>query len=257
MKKIIFTLMISILSGTLLFAQGTSGEEAKYEYRYLIDMPTTGILEKGIVGVTNDVLPNGVVVSRLEVGVFDGVSFGISYGGSNIIGSGSVDWYKYPGVNLRIRILTETLSFPNLTLGFDSQGKGEYFDDDDRFAVKSPGFFGSLSKNFKLLGYLSLHGTLNYSLESDDGDNFPNVMIGAEKTIGKQISAIIEYDFAFNDDKNEKYGKGNGYLNLGFRWSVGEGFTVGLDLRDMLNNKKWSPGSADRAIRLEYIRSIQ
>jgi len=255
MKKLILFFNFILLFSTALFAQGTAGSSAKFEYRYLIDMPTAGILKKGFVGVTSDVLPEGVLIERLEVGVFDNISFGISYGGADIIGAGTPRWYKYPGVNIRYRAISESLVFPSLTFGFDSQGKGVYFDSTSRYAIKSPGFFGAVSKNFSFLGYLSLHGTVNYSLESKDGENFMDLSVGAEKTIGANVSLIGEYDFAFNDN-SDKYGAGNGYLNVGIRWSVGEGFTIGFDLRDLLDNKKWSPSTADRALRIEYIKSI-
>lgn len=254
MKKVLIAVIFLVACN--LFAQGTAGEDAKFEYRYLIDMPSSGILEKGYVNVSSDILPNGVLISRLEVGAFDGVSFGISYGGENLIGSGSPKWYKLPGVNLRFRLMDEALNMPALSIGFDSQGKGVYFDSSNRFEIKSPGFFASASKNFEFFGYLSLHGCVNYSLESKDGDNFLNMMVGFEKTIGKKVSFNMEYNFAFNDNAAKKFGKGNGYLNLGVRWSVGEGLTLGLDLRDLLNNKKWSPGAADRAIKMEFIKSI-
>ena len=255
MKKLILFFNFILLFSTSLFAQGSAGSNAKFEYRYLIDMPTAGILKKGFVGVTSDVLPEGVLIERLEVGVFDNISFGISYGGADIIGAGTPRWYKYPGVNIRYRAISESLVFPSLTFGFDSQGKGVYFDSTSRYAIKSPGFFGAVSKNFSFLGYLSLHGTVNYSLESKDGENFMDLSVGAEKTIGANVSLIGEYDFAFNDN-SDKYGAGNGYLNVGIRWSVGEGFTIGFDLRDLLDNKKWSPSTADRALRIEYIKSI-
>jgi hypothetical protein len=255
--KRIFLAIIILLSVTLqINAQGTAGTGAKFQYRFLIDMPTPGVLEKGYVGVTTDILPGGVLIPKIEVGVFDNVSFGISYGGSNIIGAGTPKWYKLPGVNFRIKLYEETLNSPSLTLGFDSQGKGEYFDSTSRFANKSPGFFAAVNKNFAFLGYLGLNATANYSIESKDGDNFLNLMVGAEKTISEKVSFIIEYDFALNDNAAKNYGDGNGYLNMGVRWSMGDGFTLGFDLRDMLNNKKWSPSTADRALKIEYIRSI-
>ena len=75
--------------------------------------------------------------------------------------------------------MDETILTPSITLGFDTQGKGEYFNDQKRFAIKAPGIFAAASKNFALLGYLSLHGTINYSpLENKDGDNFVNFMFG-------------------------------------------------------------------------------
>ena len=256
MKKIFVTITLLLISLININAQGTAGTGAKFQYRYLIDMPTPGVLEKGYVGVTTDILPAGVVIPKIEVGVFDNVSFGISYGGANIIGAGSPKWYNLPGVNIRARLYEETLNLPSLTVGFDSQGKGEYFDSTSRFANKSPGFFASVNKNFAFMGYLGLNATVNYSIESKDGDNFLNLQIGAEKTISERISIIAEYDFALNDNSTRFYGSGNGYLNMGIRWSMGDGFTLGFDLRDLLNNKKWSPSTADRALKIEYIKSI-
>jgi len=249
----IFVLFI-ILSG-VSFAQGTSGESAKYEYRYLVDMPTAGLLEKGFVGVLTDILPSGVMIAYMEVGVFQNLSFGISYGGSNLIGRGNIDWYKLPGINIRVRILNETSTIPALTGGFDSQGKGEYFKDESRYSIKSPGFFVAASKNFELLGFLAFHATANYSLENKDGDNFVNLSGGVEKTLGSNVSLIVEYNFALNDN-NGNFGGGNGYLNTGLRWSVGNGFTLEFDLRDLLQNGKANPNSADRGLRIEYIQPI-
>jgi hypothetical protein len=253
MKKVISLCLLFISTS---FCQGTAGESAKYEYRTLIDMPTAGILEKGFVGATSEVLPQGVFIAKLEVGAFDNISFGISYGGANIIGAGSPGWYKYPGVNIRFRLFNESVNLPALTFGFDSQGKGVYFDSSSRYAIKSPGFFGAVSKNFSFLGFFSLHGTLNYSLESKDGDNFVNLTTGFEKTVGPNLSVIGEYDFALNDNNSKYFGDGNGYLNMGIRWVMGDGLTLGFDLRDLLNNKKWSPSTADRSIKIEYIKNI-
>ncbi|HEY7750699.1 MAG TPA: hypothetical protein VH917_00285 [Ignavibacteriaceae bacterium] len=237
------------------FAQGTAGDKAKYEYRYLIDMPTAGILNKGFVGVNTELLAGGVMILSLEAGIFENVSIGISYGGSNLIGSGDVDWYNLPGVQLRARLLNETVLIPAITLGFDSQGKGAYDDSLNRYQIKSPGFFGAVSKNFEFLGYFSLHGTVNYSLEQDDGENFINLKFGAEKTLGSSFSIIAEYDMSLNDNSGD-YGGNKGYLNMGIRWAIGAGFTFGFDLRDLLSNKSWSTNSADRSIKIEYLQSI-
>ena len=60
-----FLLCINIV----VFAQGTSGSNAKFESRSLIDLPTAGILEKGFVGISMDFMPAGVLVSKIEVGL--------------------------------------------------------------------------------------------------------------------------------------------------------------------------------------------
>lgn len=257
MKKslILFSLLYLLVAKNIL-SQGTSGTDAKFEYRSLIDVQTAGILEKGYAGVTLDVMPLGVVISKIEVGVYNNFSFGISYGGSNIIGQGKIDWYKLPAVNIRLRIVNETESYPAITLGFDSQGKGTYDRNLERYQIKSPGFFAAASKNFEFFGYLSLHGVVNYSLEREDNDKDLNLAFGFEKTLGNKISIVGEYDFAVNDNTGRALGEGNGYLNLGLRWSVEDGFTLGINLRDLLDNKKFTSSKADRGIFVEYVKSI-
>ncbi len=256
MKRIPFGFFVLLLITNLVFSQGTSGTSAKYEYRYLIDLPSAGILSRGFSAVSMDVMPFGVVVSKIEVGVFDGISFGISYGGSNVIGTGKIDWYKLPAINIRARIIDEAEMLPAFTVGFDSQGKGFYDEDSKRYEIKSPGFFVAAAKNFELLGYLSVHGVINYSLEREDDDKDLNLGIGFEKTIGSKVSFIGEYNMAFNDNSAPSFGNGNGYLNLGFRWSVSDGFTLGLNFRDMLENKKLNSNKADRGIFVEYVKAL-
>jgi hypothetical protein len=256
MKNIIYRIAIVLFCSTILCAQGTSGTSAKYEYRNLIDLPTAGILNRGFSAVSLDVMPYGVVVAKMEVGIFDGVSFGISYGGGNIIGTGKVEWYKLPAINIRARVIDEVEMLPAFTAGFDSQGKGFFDEDLNRYEIKSPGFFVAAAKNFEFLGYFSVHGVINYSLEREDEDKDLNLGLGFEKTIGARVSFIGEYNVAFNDNTGPSLGKGNGYLNLGLRWTVGDGFTVGLNLRDMLENKKLNSNKADRGIFVEYVKAL-
>lgn len=256
MKKFYTIIIVFLVSFSFTAAQGTAGGNAKYEYRNIIDLPSAGVLEKGYVGITTDILPEGVLISKIEVGVFENFSFGISYGGSKIIGRGNPEWYELPGINVRLRLLNENEQFPALSLGFDSQGKGKYFDGIERYEIKSPGFYAAMAKNYQFLGYLSFHGILNYSLEREDGDKDLNFGVGIEKTIGPRVSLVAEYDFAINDNHGNAIGEGNGYLNMGLRWSAGDGFTIGMDFRNLLNNKKFNTYKADRAIFVEYIKSI-
>jgi hypothetical protein len=255
MQKFIINIFLLFLVSSSAYSQGSAGDKARFEYRYLIDMPTAGILEKGVVGVTSEILPGGVLIAVIEAGVFENVSIGISYGGSNIIGTGDVNWYKWPGVTIRARLINETVFVPAIAIGFDAQGKGNYDEDLNRYDIKSPGFFAAVSKNFDFLGYMGLHAAVNYSLEGNDGDNFINARAGIEKTLGSSFSLLVEYDFAFNDDKSN-YGSGKGYLNAGLRWSPGTGFTIGFDFRDLLSNKTSTENAGDRSLKIEYIKSI-
>lgn len=255
LKIAISILLLFIFSSSSIYAQGSAGAKSDIEPRTLVDMNTAGILKKGMFAVSTEQLPEGVFILKMDVGIFDQFNFGISYGASNFVGKGEMKFYRYPGVNVRFRVFDEETSFPAITLGFDSQGKGKYVDSLRRFEIKSPGFFAVASKNFSFIGLLSLHGSLNYSLETTDEDKNLNIIIGVEKTIGNQVSVVAEYDFGLNDDEN-KIGRGRGYLNAGVRWSIGKGLTLGFDFRNLTNNRRSDAFGGDRAVRLEFASLI-
>jgi hypothetical protein len=187
--------------------------------------------------------------------VFENFSFGISYGGTDIIGANKIQMNPLPGVNVKLRLLDEGVTMPALAIGFDSQGKESYIDSTNRYTIKSPGFYAAGSKNYAFLGNLSVHGGANLSLERGDGDKDLNFYVGAEKSIGQNISILAEYDFANNDNNSRALGKGKGYLNFAFRWSWGKGLIVGFDLKNVIKNQN-NVEIGNRALQIDYVASF-
>lgn len=254
--RLIFNL-ISVIFFTavpFLFSQGTAGTKYKLESRSLVDMNTAGLIELGNFSAITEYMGHGVFIAKIDIGLFKRFNFGISYGASNFLGNGDLVFYDYPGVNVRYRIFDEEINFPAILLGFDSQGKGLYYKDVSRFEFKSPGFYLAVSKNFIFFGELTLHGNMNYSLETKDGNQKLNLMFGVEKTIGDNLSVISEYNLGLNDTY-EYISKGRGYLNFGIRWSVAEGLTLGFDLKNIFANS-YDGNGFDRAIKIEFVRKI-
>ncbi|MEK7262894.1 MAG: YjbH domain-containing protein [Bacteroidota bacterium] len=231
-------------------AQIIAGSDGDIEPRFLIDKPTAGMLKRGSFGMNLDFFQQGGLVVNLNAGVMNRLSFGVSYGGNNIVGSNKIDWNKSAGVNIKFRLFDETATVPAIALGFDSQGKENYVATLNRYAVKSSGFFIVGSKNLELLGFLSVHAGLNRSLENSDRDNDINTFLGIEKTIGSDLSFVAEYDFAVNDSKKSILTEHRTFFHTGFRWSFGNGFAAGINLKD-IQTQKFSIGS--RTMFVEYI----
>jgi hypothetical protein len=255
-RSLQMALPVLLLASTTLLAQGSAGTKGKAEPRYLIDMPTAGMLARGSVAVDLDFYQDGGILMGLSVGVFEGFAIGLSYGGTQLLGSGSPEMNPLPGVLVKGRVLDESTGFPALAIGFDSQGRDGYLDDLERYRVKSPGFFAVVSKNYLVAGYLSLHGGVNYSLEDGDGDRSINVYGGAEKTIGPYFSILGEYNAALNDNGGDAIGKGRGYLNLALKWSFAGGVTLGVYLKDLLGNSREGEGSVNRTARFEVVSTF-
>ena len=234
--------------------RGTAGDASILEPTMVIDKPTAGMLRRADYFISANFFQRGGVLTSVSVGLFDRFSFGISYGGTGIIGPDKIEMNPLPGVRAKLRLTQETIMTPAIAIGFDSQGKEPYLDSLSRYTIKSPGFYVVASKNYELMGHLSLHGGINYTLENKDGDKDVNLFVGAEKSLGDIFSILAEYDFAVNDN-NERIGRGRGYLNLGFRLSAGEGLIIGFDLKNVTQNQR-DIKIANRVLQIEFVGSF-
>ena len=256
MRIAVLSLLVSICM-TAACAQGYAGDRATVEPSLLIDKPTAGMLKRGSFGVSSEFFERGGMLVGISVGVFDPFTFGISYGGTDIIGSNRIRMNPLPGVQAKLRLFNESSVMPAIALGFDSQGKGPYLDADSlkRYTIKSPGLYAVASKNYAFIGNLSIHGGVNMSTEQSDGDSDLDMFVGAEKSLGNDISIMAEYDFATNDNNGHALGKGAGYLNFAFRWSWGRGFTFGINLKNVTRNQD-NVTVGNRTLQLDYSGSF-
>jgi hypothetical protein len=253
--RLIPVMLFLCASAADLSAQGSAGSAGKLEPRALVDFPTAGMIPRGSIALDVDFYRDGGVDLACAVGIFDRLSAGLSYGGSGLIGAGSPVMNAAPGFNIKVRLLEESVYVPALDLGFDSQGHDGYNGSLSRYAIKSPGLFAVFSKNYAVLGFFSLHGGTNYSLERSDGNRNINLFAGIEKTLGPFLSFMIEYNLGTNDTGSDALGKGKGYLNLALRCSLGGGLTLGIHLKDLADNGG-NVTVANRTVHIEYVRPL-
>jgi hypothetical protein len=249
--KLLLTFVLFMLP-CLAGAQSYAGDAATAEPTMIVDKPSAGMLKRGTYFVSSNFFQRGGVLVGVSVGLFEPFSFGISYGGTDIIGSRTITMNPNPGVNAKLRVVDEGAFLPAIAIGFDSQGKEPYIDSLKRYSNKSPGAYIAFSRNYTILGNLSLHGGFALSMERDDGDRDLDPYVGLEKSLGKDISILAEYDFGLNDNNNRAIGKGKGYLNFAFRWSWGKGLMVGFDLKNVNKNQE-NISIGNRTLQLEYI----
>ncbi len=254
-KRILCLALILVATVSVSRAQSYAGTAATMEPTMLVDKPTAGLLKRGSYILQTNLFQQGGVMFGVAVGLFEQFTFGISYGGTNIIGPKEIKMNPLPGVQVKLRVLDESPMMPAIAVGFDSQGKEPYLNADSlkRYTIKSPGFYAVGSKNYTFFGNLSVHGGLNYSTERTDGDKDVNIFVGFEKSLGKDISILGEYDFATND--NLKVGQGRGYINLGVRVSAGKGLIIGFDLKNVNKNQQ-NVTIGNRTLQIDYITTF-
>jgi hypothetical protein len=260
-KRVRFSMMVFLacLLGFVVFsrdvqAQRAAGDDANIDPMFLIDMPVAGILPATSGSVDALLSPDGGLMMRATYGLITNLNVGLSFGGTRLIGSGGITWNNLPGVMLRYRVLEEDAVYPAVIVGFDTQGQDGWLPSWKQYVVKSPGVFLAVSKNYTLAGSISFHGGLNYTLERHDEDFEPNVFVGAEKTIGPLVSALAEYNFAFDNDKDRK-GFWNGGLGLGVRVSTHIGFNVDVLFKNLLTAGFYHQHVV-RELRIQYVRYL-
>lgn len=253
--RVAIALLIAVVLPAHPFAaaQGSAGSDAKIEPRSLIDVPTAGMLRSSMKSFEVDFFHDDGLQAAFLYGITDRLMIGFSYGGLRMIGAESPEWNDIPGVVAKLRILEESVAFPALVLGFDSQGKEGYVDDRDRFRIKSPGLYVVFSKNYNASGFLGFHGGVNYSFERSDGDRDPSIFFGIDKSLGSFLSLEAEYNAAWNDNGSGTFGRGRGYLNAAIAASPGAGITISFQFKDLLENQPHS-GFANRTLSIEFTK---
>ncbi|MDC1068424.1 YjbH domain-containing protein [Candidatus Kapabacteria bacterium] len=248
-----FLVLIIIFSSTI-FA-GNAGNNANIESRYLIDMPTAGVIEKKALSIYSNAYSEGGLLLEFNFGLLTNLNLALSYSASNVIGDGSFSGPEYPSVNFKYRVSNEVENFPAIAIGISTQGRGVWDKTEKRFQTYSPGFYIASSKNFIwALGNLALHGGINYSFEPVNKNKSPNVYFGFEQSLGSSLSLVLETNATLDDQRSE-INKKVGLLNSSFRWSISEKFTIELQVRDMLNTQD-NVKDFTRVITFEYISTF-
>jgi hypothetical protein len=258
MKRIVLAILMLILFISVSLAQEPKLVSSATQFRSLIDMPTAGVLQRGEYDFDMRIFPQGGVLMGFSVGLFDRFNMGVSFGGTDIISSEpKIEWNPQPAVDVKYRLFEESHFFPAIALGYSSQGYGAYIDSLDRYALKSRGMYGVLSKNFQYLPQrdLGVHGGLNFNTSERDDDQGLNFFLGADVAINEELSVITEYDLALDDDAEEAFGEGNGYINAGLRWTFADHLMFQFNFKDIFSNNKYTDTTV-REIKIVYIQRI-
>lgn len=255
MKKGFFYIVLLIIASQTAFSQGSAGNDATYESRYIVDMPTAGMIPESSFSIYGLAFSHGGILGEMFVSPLKDFLIGVSFGGTGIIGESDMKFQKLPAVHIRYRIIEEKISFPAILIGISTQGRGLYSSSAENFEVYSPGVFLAMSKNFNwFLGDIALHGGINYSFEAKPEIRTPNFYAGFEQSLGPSLSVNAEFNAAINEHKENLISE-IGVFNTSLRWSLTGGITLEFLIRDIFSNRI-DYDTPSRYIGLEYIKSF-
>lgn len=182
-------------------------------------------------------------LTQFTIGVSKRLTLGVSYGGEYVVGTNDPEWYPRVEFMGSYRMIDETYSWPAVALGFSSVGWGHYFEEYDRYLIKSRGFFLAFSKQTNFLGGTGLHGGVNYSVEGNNDEKKDGISLfcGITKNLNEELAMMLEYDFAFNDKGVHRIGDGKGWMNAGLRWTFAPELVIDFQVINILQNASTDP----------------
>lgn len=213
---------------------------------YYVDQPYPKAPEHGVFDIELRFGPEGAITGYFNIGIWDRVGLGLSYGGANLLGAGDPEFYTIPGVQIRLLALDEGFFYPGVQFGFDNQGYGDY---NERYDIRSKGLYCQIYKGFYLSNLEIVPSIgVNYCLEQDN--NF-DLFGGLKVQFGTFSAFLFEYSPNFNDPVDGD----KGYLNVGLRIIFYGEMFFELGLRDLLDN---SPNDEqfNRMIKLGFEQSF-
>jgi opacity protein-like surface antigen len=261
-------LVLAALAAAVVVAAAWAQEDFVPEGEtYVIDNPSAWTRLRGEYAASIGVEP---FVTRAEIGILDYLTVGVSYGGADVFGTGEPTMNPRPGFQGKFRITNGGPILPAMSVGYDDQGHGRYYDfnprypgqnvDYDRYQFKAKGFFFVLSQEIEVLGALGLHLGVSYNVIEDKDDGGVDVYGSLEKTLGPHLILLGAYSLGLNDDDPDKsLGSGHGYLDAGVRWRVTENFNLEFRGANLLENQLEALGEEGgyaRRLDLLYVGSF-
>ena len=219
----------------------------------LVDAPTAGMLDRATYDIDARTFYDGGMIIRIRLGISDQLQLGASYGGTGILGSNRPGWYSRPELQVKVRLVDETLTVPAVAIGFDSQGLGaDEPDADSRYELRGIGFYAVASKSFQGMHGFGLHAGMTYNpMEAGAEDASADLFLGSDLVLRPGLSVMMEYDAAMDEDPvlTSSDEKNRGYLNVGCSIRLAEGIEIMLNVRDILSRTQVAQQSREFRVR--------
>jgi len=248
-----FLLFVLVLF-SLLIGENNGLKAQTFQELYTVSSPTAGILPHGGYLFHGSVGPSSSLLFQTMIGFYDRLMVGVSFGLQKFVGRGDIDLNDKPGFQLRLRVIEEDVAHPALSLGINTQGEDSYDEEGERYERKSKGFYFVVSKNYKLIKDLSIHGGINYSLERKDEGGF-NAFGAVVFEVFEGFSILVDYNAALDDNDTSVPShrtRGKGYLDCGIRFDYMDNIRIKMLFKDLLDNYIPEQGVA-RTLEIFYV----
>lgn len=176
-----------------------------------IDNPLPILLYHGEVLIHIKEEPIDKLRAKLGVGIWNGIILATSFGGTNIVGYGDIEWEDRPALDLRIRLFGNEII--ESVVGYNDEPIEEYA---EKYVFATVGS--------RLMPGLIVSGGANYNFEDGNGaDLFGNAAL----TLSEVHTFHFEYIMGANDEDKNRF-------NVGYKLQSGS-MGIQFDIKNILS----------------------
>ncbi|MFP4465982.1 MAG: hypothetical protein ACLFP1_02920 [Candidatus Goldiibacteriota bacterium] len=208
MKKTAVVFMIIFLPVSLFAVQARNTE--------LVDILTANTLSSGEMRVEAKFYPNGDVLNKLSIGIFDKLMIGGIFNVKNLIASGDVS-FDVPQFLVKWRFTDDKDAWPALAIGYEGMGNAD---------VQAKGLYLAATKELAS-GDFSVQLTLDiYSEDFADFRGIVDAGAGIAMAVTREFVVTAEYDGILGIIGSRHINFGIGYffdpieIDVGIRYGI-------------------------------------
>ncbi len=217
----------------------------------LVDFQSAYGLPRGGYSLRMRIVPAGRVITGIRVGISDYILVGVSYGATNVVGSGTPEWDDRIEFDFKVRLAEETDVIPAIAIGYDSRGYGMQLESGE-YEKASSGLFVSAAKTLPFSEFWQVHAGLSRTL--DEARAKPDLVVGASARLSQEFSVLAEYQWGV-DRREDDSESTTGFLNFGLRWIFMEQLEVDIYFRNVVG-PSGSPDMNSRSLGFVFYDSF-
>ncbi|MDR1195577.1 MAG: hypothetical protein LBL00_03770 [Endomicrobium sp.] len=209
---------------------------------YILDSPTTGILNYGSYDVSFRFFGRGSVQTRLDFGVFKFMYVGIAWELDDFIGNENAK-IAVPALSVKIRLYEGNMAWPSFAIGYDGQGYFYDQDYDDDYRQRGKGLYLVAGREVFFEG-LNVNLGMNMNNFKEPGvHGFVNAIIPAPFA-KDTFFFMAEYDnIGYFPDAR---------LNFGLRLTLTEAVDIDFMMRDCWGKEADDKFPNERVFKVSY-----
>jgi hypothetical protein len=229
-KKLLFSFAAALFAAGFSFASEM----------YVIDSPTTKVLNYGSYDVSFRAFSDGGVHARLDFGVFKFLNLGVSWEMGQFLGNKEIK-AAVPSISVKFRIYEGDMTWPGVALGYDGQGYFYNTAYDGDFRQRGKGLYIVAGRELFFEGLLLDFGLNMNDFSSPNLCAFINAMVPLYK---ESLFLLAEYD-------NISYFP-EARLNLGVRFALTQSTDIDFVIRDCFGKKADDKVPNERVFKISY-----